>query len=254
MRVVQLPSCAGSDAPFQYLASFVINDAVALDAGSLGFWGDVGQQARVRHVLLTHAHLDHLASLPMLLENVFTEGANPVNVYGTADVLHALQADVFNDRIFPDFIRISQSDIPFLKLHLLVPGETVTVAGSRITPIPVDHVVPTVAFLVRDDTATIAYVTDTAPTTAIWGELKREANLKAVFLEATFPKSMNWLAEISKHLSTETFALEVEKIPPGVPVYAIHLKAKFRGETVAELAALGMPRVSVCEPGRVYEF
>ncbi len=251
LRVLQLPSCVGSDASFQYLAAFLVNDVVALDAGSLGFWGDVAQQARVRHVFLTHSHLDHLASLPVFLENVGIRG-EPVNVYGTAEVMQVLQSDIFNNRLFPDFIRISREGKPFLALHSLVPGQPVTAAGLRLTPVAVDHVVPTVAFVVEDDVSAIAYITDTAPTTAIWQRLQQTANLKAIFLEATFPQSQAWLADVSKHLTTATFAGELAKAPPGVPVYAIHLKARFRAEIVAELAKL--PGVSVCEPGRVYEF
>ena len=253
LRVLQLPSCVGSDAPFQYLSTFLINDCVAIDAGSLGFWGDVQQQSRVRHVFLTHAHLDHLASLPVFLENVFTDGTDPVSVYGPNEVLHVLQTDIFNDRVFPDFVRLSRTYKPFLKLRPLDSGATVAVAGLRVTMIPVDHVVPTAAYLIGDDISTIAIVTDTAPTTAIWAELRQTTNLKAVFLEATFPRSMAWLANLSKHLSTDTFAQEVRQVPPGVPMYAIHLKAKYHAQIVAELAEVA-PAVWVCAPGRVYEF
>jgi cAMP phosphodiesterase len=187
----------------------------------------------------------------VFLENVGIRG-EPVNVYGTAEVLQVLQCDVFNDRLFPDFIRISREGKPFLTLHTLTLGVPVAAAGLRFTPIAVEHVVPTVAYVVEDDSAAIAYITDTGPTTAIWERLRQTANFKAIFLEATFPQSQSWLADVSKHLTTATFARELAKGPPGVPVYAIHLKARFRAEIVAELAKL--PWVSVCEPGCVYEF
>jgi ribonuclease BN (tRNA processing enzyme) len=254
MRFLQLPSCTGSNAPFQYLSSFLVNDRVALDAGSLGFWGDVRQQARIRHVFLTHAHLDHVASLPIFVENVAALVLRPVQVYGTDDVLHTVQRDLFNDRVFPDFIRISRIEKPLLALRSLTPGKPLTVAGLRITPIAVDHIVPTMAFIVANKKTAIAYVTDTAPTEAIWERLKRVANLKAIFLEATFPAAQGKLAAISKHLTTVTFAGEVAKAPPGVPIYAIHLKAKYRDQIISEIKRLRLPHVSICERGQAFAF
>lgn len=254
LRVVQVPSCVGSDAPYQYLSSFLINDRVAIDAGSLGFWGGPAQQAGVRHVFLTHAHLDHLASLPMFLENAYAEGREPVTVYGLEEVLNVLQTDIFNNRIYPDFVQFSRSGTPILALRPVTPGVPVAAGGLRVTPVPVDHVVPAVAYVVGDGDATVAIVTDTAPTATVWAELRRAANVKAVFLEAAFPRSLAWLADVSKHHMTDTFLEEVRQAPPGVPVYAIHLKAKHHAQIVAELAEAGLPQVSVCVPGRVYEF
>src|SRR5262245_22662518 len=254
LRVVQVPSCVGSDAPFQYLSSFVINDRVAIDAGSLGFWGGPAQQADVRHVFLTHAHLDHVASLPMFLENVYADGREPVTVYGLKEVLQVLQTDIFNNRVYPDFVQFSRSGTPLLSLRSLAPGVPVAVDGLRVTAVPVDHVVPAVAYAIADADSTIAIVTDTAPAAAVWDELRRAANVKAVFLEAAFPRSREWLADVSKHHTSDTFLEEVREAPPGVPVYAIHLKAKDQGQITSELPAAGWPRGSACVPGRVYEF
>jgi ribonuclease BN (tRNA processing enzyme) len=254
LRVVQVPSCVGSDAPYQYLSTFLINEHVAIDAGALGLWGGPEQQAMVGHVFLTHAHLDHIASLPMFLENVYTETSEPVVVYGQEEVLAVLQTDIFNDRVYPDFIRISREYKPVLTLQPLTLFAPAAVCGLRITPVPVNHVVPTVAYLIADDESTIAVVTDSAPSEAVWAELRRASNLKAVFLEVAFPQSLEWLADLSKHLTTDTFVQEVKHLPPGVRVYAIHLKAKHHAQILAELAAAALPQVSVCVPGRVYEF
>src|SRR5262249_28720557 len=141
---------------------------------------------------------------------------------------------------------------PFLSLHTLTPGQPATAGGLLITPVTVDHAVPTVAFLIDDGDAAVAIVTDTAPTTEVWDLVRRVPHMKAVFLEATFPRSLGWLADVSRHLTTATFVQELAKAPAGVPVLAIHLKAKYRVDVAAELAAV--PNVSICEPGRVYTF
>src|SRR5262245_9815074 len=98
MRVMLVPS-ALSAAPRQYLTTFLVGDSVAIDAGSLGFYGSPAEQARIRHVFLTHTHLDHIASLPIFLENVSNDGGDCPTIYAPAEVLDVVCRDVLNDRL-----------------------------------------------------------------------------------------------------------------------------------------------------------
>jgi ribonuclease BN (tRNA processing enzyme) len=255
MKVVLVPSASGVERSYHYLSSYVIDDVVAIDAGGLGFHGDLAGQERVRHVFLTHTHLDHTASLPIFLENVYGVHPEGVVVYGSAAVLDCLQKDMFNDRMMPDFIRISRERTPpFLRLSLLEENRTVEVEGLRITPVCVDHVVPTFAFVIEGKQTAVAVVTDTAPTKAIWKRLERTPHLKAVFLEASFPNAMAGLAEISGHLTSDQFHQEAGKVGSEVQVIAVHLKARTHDQTAAEVMGRGLRNIHIAEPGRVYEF
>src|SRR5437870_7154939 len=120
----------------------------------------------------------------------------------------------------------------------MTPGVPVEVDGLRVTAVPVDHVVPTYAYLIDDGADAIAFVTDTAPTQAIWDAVHDLPHLRAVFLELTFPDDQAWLAHVSKHLTPALFAAELRKLPAGVPVYVIHVKARYHPQVVRELAAL----------------
>ncbi len=73
MKVTLVPSsiATGDEHPSQYLISYLINDALAIDAGSLGLYGTPQQQAMIKHVLITHTHIDHTATLPIFLENAY---------------------------------------------------------------------------------------------------------------------------------------------------------------------------------------
>jgi ribonuclease BN (tRNA processing enzyme) len=249
MKVMLVPSALAA-APLQYLTTLLVNDAVAFDAGSLGLFGTPAEQARVRHVFLTHSHMDHVASLPIFLENVSDDSDDCPTVYATAPVLDVLRTDVLNDRLFPDFVRLSLDGPALVRLEPITPGRPVAVAGLTVTAVEVDHVVPTVGYLIDDGAAAIAFVTDTAPTDAVWEAANRNPRLAAVFLELTFPASQAWLAGVAKHLTPPLFAAELRKLRPAVPVYVLHLKARYRAELLGELAALKLPRVSVLEPGR----
>ena len=69
MKIILIPSSVlGSPEPHQFLSSAVVNDVIAIDGGCLGFFRSAQEQARVRHVLLSHTHMDHLASLPLFVD------------------------------------------------------------------------------------------------------------------------------------------------------------------------------------------
>jgi cAMP phosphodiesterase len=253
MKVMLVPSAG--DRPYQYLSSYVIDGVIAIDAGGIGFHGSLADQARIRHVFLTHSHIDHLASLPIFLDNVHNAYPECVCVHGGEAVLDCLRRDVFNDRLWPDFVRISRERRPpYLRLSQLEDGRPVEAEGLRVTPVAVDHAVPTFAFIVEGADAAAAVVTDTAPTRAVWERCRRTANLKAVFLEASFPNADSFIAGLAKHLTADQFIGEAGKLGPDLQVFAVHLKARTHEQTAAEVLAHGLPNVRIAEPGRVYEF
>ena len=144
MKLTLIPgTVTGSPDHFQYVSCCLVNDVLALDAGPLGMYLSPPEQARVRHVLLTHTHIDHVASLPIFVENAYEGKADCVTVHGSAAVLDCLQRDLFNGRVWPDFIALSRGDKPFLKLSRLDPGQTVDLDGLRVTAVELNHVVPT---------------------------------------------------------------------------------------------------------------
>jgi ribonuclease BN (tRNA processing enzyme) len=248
VKITLIPSEAGEPSGrHQFLSSCLLNDTIALDAGCLGFAHAPEQQARVRHVLLTHTHLDHLASLPIFLENVFQADGEGVTIHASSPVLDCLQRDLFNDRVWPDFVALSRNGMPFLRLAPFEPGQTIEVEGLRVTAVELNHVVPTVGYLVADAGSTVAFVSDTGPTEAVWQHANAAANLRAVFLEATFPNSLAWLADVSKHLTPALFAREAAKLKRPAQLIVVHIKARYRDQVVAELEAL---RLNGLEIGR----
>jgi ribonuclease BN (tRNA processing enzyme) len=100
----------------------------------------------------------------------------------------------------------------------------------------------------------VAIPSDTGPTEEFWRLAAATADLRAVFLEASFPDAMNELALISKHLTPAMFAAEARKLDRGVPFVAVHIKPRFYDRVVEERGALGSPLVEVASPGTSYAF
>jgi ribonuclease BN (tRNA processing enzyme) len=238
----------------QFLTTYLINDSLAIDAGSLGLFGTANEQAAVKYILLSHSHIDHLASLPIFVENAYEAHGPCVTVYGSDAVLECLRRDIFNDRTWPDFLKLSRPDAPFLRLERMESGKPLDLEGLRITPVSVNHVVPTLGFLVEDSTSAVAIVSDTGPTDAIWERANAAVHLKAVFLEATFPNCLASLAEEARHLTPSLFAQEVHKLRRPAAIIAVHLKARYRAEVSKELTRLNIPGLDICQFGKSYQF
>jgi ribonuclease BN (tRNA processing enzyme) len=248
-----LPSAADGSR-YQFLTSFVVNDTVVVDAGAVGFNGDPDAQARIDHIFLSHSHADHICSLPTFIMNVFDRRSQSVVIHAHADVLQTLTEDVFNGRVWPDFLRIERNGSPMLALHAIANGEATSVHGLQVTGVRVNHPVPTFSYLVDDGSSVVVISTDSGPTTEIWRVASATSRLKAVFLGTSFTNDEARLAHLAGHLTSALARDEVAKIPGDVPVIAVHLKPAHHARVVEELLALEIPRLSIGEMGRDYVF
>lgn len=252
MRIELLPSSlAAGDG--QFLTTYLVDETVAIDAGSLGLLADLGRQRRVRHIFITHEHLDHVATLPIFLENVYEPGPDSPEVLALHEVLACLRTDVFNGRIWPDFFALSTPEAAFVAATELQPFRPVARAGLTITPVPVSHGVATLGLVVEDGRSAVAFPSDTGPTEALWRHLATVPNLRAVFLEATFPAALAGLAQETAHLCTATFAAELAKLSRDIRWIVVHRKPRYAAEIAREIAALGLPNVELVQPGHVYD-
>jgi len=253
VNVQIVPSSIG-DKTQHVLASYLVNDVVAVDAGALGLISPLEVQSRITHVFLSHSHLDHIASLPLFVDHVYKTRSSCVTIYASEATQHSLKTDIFNDRVWPDMVRLSEETTPFLKLEPLENEQAVEVGEVAVTPVSLEHTVPTFGFLVGERNAAVAIVSDTAPTQRIWDVVNQTPNLKAVFLEVSFPESMRWLAETSRHLTSLLFLEEVRKIHRDVRIIAVHLKPAYRADILRELDDVGIPNLEVGMPGETYAF
>jgi glyoxylase-like metal-dependent hydrolase (beta-lactamase superfamily II) len=236
----------------QESCGFLIDDFLLLDAGTIGTRLTLEEQHRIRCVLLSHLHFDHIKGLPLLADNLAERFDAPVLVAATEPVMQGLMDHVFNDKVYPNFFKLPDPKRPVLQAKILEPGKPVTLGHLDVVPVSVNHTVPTVGYVVRDQAAALLYSGDTYQTDDIWSVGRATPNLKAAFIESSFPDELGELARKSKHLTPSLFLKEFQKLGrPELPVYAYHMKPAFRTKIEAAISQFGIERVGFLEEGQI---
>jgi ribonuclease BN (tRNA processing enzyme) len=249
----------GSVGVHQRPSAFLVNGRILLDAGTVAGALSIPEQFSIEHALISHVHLDHTVGLAFLAESLAlvkeAQGqvaAGPVRVLSTLPVVRGLRSSVFNNIVWPDFSGIPPTG-PVIGYGELVEGREQRVGDLWVTPIAVDHTIPTCGFIIHDGHTGFVYSGDTGPTAAIWKAARSRARLGAVILECSFPNRLDKLADLAGHLTPRRVEHELDKLPPDLPVWIFHIKAAFYEETSEELARIaGAGRLVLLEQDKTY--
>jgi ribonuclease BN (tRNA processing enzyme) len=236
------------------MTCLLINDRVALDAGSLSQALPAEEQVKVQAIILTHSHMDHTSSLPFFIENVYGKSQGPINIYSSPATIYAIRKYLFNNATWPDFTRLPNHLLPAVQFHELADEVPLQLDGVSFTPIPVDHLVPTHGFLIDDGASSLLWSSDTGPTKRLWEIANQTKNLKAICIDVSFENALQEIADLSLHLTPQTLVRELEKLERRVPILLHHLKPPCVKAIREEIAALGNPDIDFLEQGKIYEF
>lgn len=258
MRVQLLPSTIDEDgraSARQHLMSIIIDDQVAVDAGSLAFSCSDLQRNQVRDIILTHTHLDHIAGLPLFIDDLFATLTEPIRVHATREVIETLERDIFNWAVYPRFSELMNKSGRVVEYHEFKQGNKFSAQHLTVTSVGVNHKVAASGYVISDGKVSIGITGDTAETDDIWDLFNTFADMKAVLVECAFPNEMSELAAVSNHLTPQKLARELEKFSnPECEVYVINLKPMYRETIVKEIGQLNTRRISILDVGKVYDW
>lgn len=231
----------------------VVDDTVAFDAGSLAFACSEKQREGIRDVVISHAHLDHIAGLPIFIDDLFSTLSQPVRVYASAQVISVLEEHVFNWEVYPRFSELENEHGPVMSYQEFEAGREFRVGPYSVLPIEVNHKVHSCGFVISDGTTTVATTGDTAPTDSFWKRVNSLDSLDAVLVECAFPDELAELAGISHHLTPAGLSAEVRKLTrTDCGIYVSNIKPAYREQTIAQIDKLKIERLELLEVGRVY--
>jgi cAMP phosphodiesterase len=258
MKIQLLPSTFEEDgraSARQHLACFVVDDLVAIDAGSLAMASSAAQKKQIRDVILTHAHLDHIVGLPLFIDDLFATLQRPVCVYASKEVIEVLERDIFNWSVYPRFSELENENGKVMQYFPFEIGKEFSVKHLSVKAIAVNHNVPSVGFIVSDGKTTFALTSDTSELNEFWKILNAEKNLSAILVECAFPNELEELAGMSYHLTPKTLKKELEKIErDNCLIYVVNIKPMYRDEIVRQLKELKVENLRILEVGQIYEW
>jgi len=212
MRIRTL-GCSGGIGAGSRTSALLIDNDVLIDAGT-GI-GDLALNDldAIRHVFLTHAHLDHIAGLPMLVDANFDEDFElPVTVYARAETLDAIRMHLFNDVIWPDFSKIPDEGRAMLQYVVCNPGDTITIGNRNFHAIDVSHSVPSLGFTVQNSGGAFAVSGDTKTNETLWPALNSCDDLRVLVIEVSFPDEQEALATTAGHYCPATMCRDLERL------------------------------------------
>lgn len=212
------------------------------------------QKRLIRDVVVSHAHLDHIAGLPLFIDDLFATLTEPVRIHGMPGVIDVLETHVFNWSVYPRFSELTNDAAAIMEYVPFEPGIEVSVRHLKVTPVEVNHKVPSCGFVISDGKATIATTGDTAPTEVFWQTVNSVPNLSAVIVECAFPDRLSELASISYHLTPSTLSRELDKFTGDAPIFIANIKPSYRDEIVSELESEANASVGLLEVGREYQW
>ncbi|MBA4343091.1 MAG: 3',5'-cyclic-nucleotide phosphodiesterase [Methylibium sp.] len=260
---IRVLGCSGAIAAGYKTTAFLLDDDILIDAGTGVGDLSLDELARIDHILVSHAHLDHVLAIPLLADSVLRmrekAGRPPIQIHGLPETLAALRTHLFNGVIWPDFTRLPSAERPVIALQPFAIGERLKLGGRQIEVLSAEHTVPAVGFAVDGgpDTGHWVFTGDTGPNPALWRRLA-EIKLAHLVIETAFGDEEQQLASISRHLCPASLARELAQLKPAQPALDVHITHIKPGEETAvmgEIAALGLPhRVHALQAGQAMQF
>lgn len=254
---LKILGCSGGIGGSARTTSMLLGTNVLIDAGTGVGELSLTELSMVDHVFVTHAHLDHIACIPLLVDSAGYMRNKPLTVHATDETLDLLKQHIFNWKIWPDFTGIPDAQHPFMRYSAIRVGQTVELEkrGASITVLPANHVVPAVGFHVDSGEASLVFSGDTTTNDALWEVVNRIANLRYLIIETAFSNAEKEVAVRSKHFCPGALAEELLKLKLNPEIYITHLKP---GEVELIMQEIGecvrgfAPRM--LQNGQVFEF
>lgn len=255
MRVRVLGCSGGIGGRHLRTTSMLVDNDILLDAGTGVTDLSLTELSLIDHVFVTHSHLDHITSIPFLVDTVGGMRSRPLTVYAIPATLEILRNHIFNWSIWPDFAQIPAPDKPFLQYRAIRVGETISIAGRRFTALPANHVVPAVGYQLDSGRASLVFTGDTTTNDPLWTLVNRISNLRYLIIETAFCNRERELAIVSKHLCPTLLAEELAKLERTAEIYITHLKPGEIELTMQEIEeCAGQYRPRMLQNNQVLEF
>ncbi|MEE9580013.1 MAG: 3',5'-cyclic-nucleotide phosphodiesterase [Nitrosomonadaceae bacterium] len=220
---LKILGCSGGIGGTLRTTSMLLDEDILIDAGTGVGDLSLNEMAKIDHVFVTHSHLDHVTSIPFIVDSVGYMRKKPLIIHATQATQDILKQHLFNWKIWPDFSEIPNKNKPHMRHENISVGITVELEGRRITPLTANHVVPAVGFHIDSGKSSLVFTGDTTTNDPFWVVVNKIENLRYLIIETAFCNREKELAITSKHLCASMLAESLNKLERNPEIYITHL-------------------------------
>jgi len=202
----------------------LVDHDVLIDAGSGVGDLTLDEMRGIRHIFLTHSHMDHFAFLPLLVDSIFESIKQPILIHAQPETISALEQHIFNWVIWPDFASLPTAEHPVMQFEPMTPGSVLALDDRRFEMIRVNHIVPGVGYRVETDRASFAFSGDTTTDDNFWQTLNSHDRLDLLIVEAAFANDELELSKKAGHYTPGLLADDLKKLQHRPEIYLSHTK------------------------------
>ena len=250
---IKILGALGGRIPGQELTGFLIDAEILVDAGSAGASLSASEQAKIKYLLLSHSHLDHIYSLSFLLESRFyLDIPNPLEIYASQETLEVLKENF----LIEDFISplVKENLGRLMNFKPLEPKKEYQIGSYLVKPVYVNHHIGSMGFFISNGKTEILYTGDLGPSEELWQEVKNHHQLKLILIEVSFPNRMEEIAILSKHLTPALLQEELKKAEvKDKEIYLFHLKPNYFDLLFQEISEIQGYNIYILKQGQVID-
>ncbi len=221
---IQVLGCSGGIGGTLRTSSFLVDEDILLDAGTGVGDLSIDALAKIDHVFLTHSHIDHILSIPLIADTVQGLRNKPIYIYALAETISSIKQHLFNWVIWPDFTELPSKAEPCVSFVSIVAGQSIQLSQRTITAIPANHTVPAVGYLLDSGAGSLVYSGDTTSHAPFWAALNRAKLLKYLIIETSFVDSEEARTLAAKHYNPKMLCEDLALLNSDPEVFITHLK------------------------------
>ena len=222
---LEILGCSGGVGHGLKTTTFLIDESLLLDAGTGIELLKMDQMLAIRDVVITHAHIDHIIGLPLMLATIYDQHQHPINVYALPEVIEALEQHIFNWTIWPDYTQLPEEK-PIIRLHSVNVGDKLKLQDKNIEVLPAAHPTPTVGYFVEQNGTSFAFSGDTGINDQLWPILNNRKP-DTLIIDVSFTDEVDELAKLSGHLTPSHLADQLKNFEHSARILITHLKPGF---------------------------